>query len=155
MASGHASVGLFNSIFSKFLIVITIASTWNLGISYMIGGQIFAIIIQVLYYSYFSNKFFSYSMIDILKGIYKYIIISIIIASSIFIFDSILSSFIHQFNPIEYLESGIRTIVDILFCICLFVFINKKAKSEALCLLISLLRERQNKFTNLIVKYLT
>ena len=155
MASGHASVGLFNSIFSKFLIVITIASTWNLGISYMIGGQIFAIIIQVLYYSYFSNKFFSYSIIDILKGIYKYIIISIIIASSIFIFDSILSSFIHQFNPIEYLESGIRTIVDILFCICLFVFINKKAKSEALCLLISLLRERQNKFTNLIVKYLT
>lgn len=155
MASGYASVGLFNSIFSKILIVATIASTWNFGISYMIGGQIVAIIIQVFYYSYFSNNFFNYSFVDIVKSIYKYLIIGIIIAFCIFIFDNMLSYFLHQFNFIEYLESGIRTILDIIFCICIFVYINKKAKSEALCLLVSLLSERRNKYTNLIIKYLT
>lgn len=154
MATGHASVGLFNSIFSKILIVATIATTWNLGIEYMIIGQIIAVIIQVIYYGFFSNKYFQFGLTSIIKGIYRYAIIGVVIAACVTLFDYVIASLLTRLSLTEYIESGARTILGILFCLILFVEINKRVKTEAYILLISLISEKQYKFINRILKYL-
>lgn len=139
LSNGKSSVYLLNSILNKVLVVLIILLSWNIGIKYMIVGQIVTIIAEILLFSYYTGKIINYNLFSIIKEVLPYLFISIAIGTTVLLTDYELNNYIFQCINSEMLNSIFRLIIGLTFSLILFVILNKKIKTKGYYDLLDLL----------------
>lgn len=121
LAKGEAAKFLKLSILRKFFIVIIILLTFQYGIVYMIMGQVFLRIVDILLLSY-SIKF---NIFQLIKDLLPYWIVALLIAVTIYSFDAFLSIMLGYIKLGVFLSAFIRLTFGGLTSIFLFFKIYK------------------------------
>lgn len=133
MASGKSKVCLRNSFIGRGLNVLFLVVTWRFGLEMMIVGQIVAFFLEVLLYIQAFNKEFKYGLVDLVKDLWPYLLIAVLVSGSVYVFDRYLMASWTYLLISEIVESLFRLSIGVLLGIFLFVIVNRMLKLKAYC----------------------
>lgn len=125
LAKGEAAKFLYLSIIRKILIVIVILVTFQFGIIYMIIGQVFLRLIDIILLSHYINQSIRYNITQIIKDLTPYLLIALVIACIIYGGDKMVSMILNSINTNELFSAVIRLAISGLLTIFLFIRIYK------------------------------
>lgn len=129
LAKGESTKFLYISIIRKILIVVVVLVTFKLGIIYMIIGQIMVRLFDLNLLTYYINRSIKYNIIQLTKDLIPYLIIAIIIATTIYFEDYLLLIFLDYLKINEIFSALIRLIISGCLTILLFFKIYKSTNT--------------------------
>jgi O-antigen/teichoic acid export membrane protein len=108
---GRSDLVLKLGIIQKLMVILAIFITFRYGIMFLIYGQIITSIFSFFIYSFYSGRMIMYSQINQLKDLLPFMVMAIIMGSSMFLFD-----FIYLPNP--FFQLLIKPVIGVvIYCI--------------------------------------
>lgn len=139
-STGCAGIIMYNRIFSKMLVVANAIIAWKLGITFMLWGAVIIEIIQIFVFTYFTKKFYKYSIYDVLKDVLPNSIPALLVAIILTITDNLFKYCVSIST--EMLDSFLRLGIAFIIAIVSFVIINKFLKLNSYKEVISIIMSR-------------
>lgn len=140
LAKGHSGKFLLISIVRKVFVVLVVVIAWKYGIVWMMFGQVFVCICEILLYTHFTKKLVGYSITNLIRDILPYLIIGIITVIPIACIDYVLGNFIlSPHDPI--ISSLIRLLCGAFVCLISFTLTNRVIKTDAYIELIQFIQD--------------
>lgn len=141
LAKGESGKYLILSLCRKVFVVISILITYRLGVMYMVVGQVFLSIIDIILLTYFTNMLIQYKLSDLVKDLAPYLGVSIFMGAIIYSVNLFFTWAISLLSMSEFVTSILILLVNGLFAVVVFVLTYKSFRLKGYQELISFIRE--------------
>ena len=131
LAHGDSGVHLKCMFIGRSMNILFLLITWKFGVIVMISGQVIAYLIEIITYSFFFNKVFTYSFWSMVKDIAPYYSLSAFLCLIIWGFDHYVMSNIFSVISIEMLDALLRLLVCGLGGLIVFVMLHRILRFDA------------------------
>ena len=141
LAKGESGKFLNLSIYRKVFIVLSLLITYRFGVFYMVVGQIFLSMIDIILLSFYTKKLINYTLIDLVKDLTPYLLLSMVMGLLIYVANLFITWGIGFWGLNEFISSALVLSVNGILAVFVFFMTHKFLNLEGYKELVSFLRE--------------
>lgn len=131
MSLGCSGICFKISFTTKVLNILLLIITWEHGLKIMMLGQVLAIYIEAILYTFYFNKFFGYSFKRVILDLLPYLSLAIVFAMILYGVDYYIFSLVRVYINSEFWGALCSLMLGMFLSIWGFIFVNKKMKLSA------------------------
>ena len=141
LAKGESGKFLKLSIYRKVFVVLSLLITYRLGVFYMVIGQFFLSLIDIILLSFYTNKLINYNVANLIKDLTPYMFVSFFMGGVIFLANFFFTWGVSQCALSEFVSSIILLCLNGILAVFVFFITYKYLGLNGYKELISFLRE--------------